>query len=124
MNEKEVRKLIQEHQKYIENPKKGKNASVWNKDWTRIDIRHANLTKTYFRDVDFSNVNFSGVNLAGANFYNSDFTNASFNNANLYNAYFSDRNKNLTFEPSSSERHQELMTQLKAIYDELTEAQL
>ena len=108
MSREDIDEQLKRHEKFLSAndgrlhpPASFKNASLYNKNFSginlsgakfcgavfnRVNFSHANLAGANFEGASFNNVNFSDADLAGANFDRAYFIYANLNNADLRNA--------------------------------------
>ena len=78
MNEKELKKILKDHKKWLNNNAKGNRA-----DLTGANLRGANLTGANLTSVDLTGANLRGANLTGANLTGADLTSVDLTVADL-----------------------------------------
>lgn len=81
----EIQKILEEHEKWQDDPSTGKQADLSGKDLSGLDLKGV-----YLGDAILDCTNFSGANLEGAEFDDCNLRDADFSGANLKNASFYD----------------------------------
>ena len=81
MTSLEIKTILEEHSKWLENNKNGKCA-----DLTRADLRGANLKGANLRGANLKGANLRGANLKGANLKEADLKGANLKEADLSRA--------------------------------------
>ena len=88
---KNLKEILEKHQKWIVGAEDGKRADLRGADLSRADLHGANLygANLYGANLygaDLSGANLHGANLYGANLYGADLSGANLYGANLYGA--------------------------------------
>lgn len=96
MTQKEIKKILKLHEKWLKGEYGGRRANFSNENLTNADLSGADLRLANLRYADlsgakFSRANFDAANLEGANFSNANLiraclSNTNLNYANLYSA--------------------------------------
>ena len=81
----EIQKILEDHEKWLDDPDTGKQADLSGKDLSGLDLKGA-----YLSEADLEGAKFHGANLEGAEFDGANLTDAEFDGANLKNASFYD----------------------------------
>lgn len=81
MNQKEIKKILEEHSKWLKDPTRGKKADFSNKD-----LRYATFTCAILENANFEGANLSYADFRFANLKNTNLKNVNFYNAHLLNA--------------------------------------
>lgn len=81
----EIQKILEDHEKWLDDPDTGKQADLSGKDLSGLDLKGA-----YLSEADLENTNLKGANLEGAEFDSCNLKDADFSGANLKNASFHD----------------------------------
>ena len=98
----ELKKILEEHEKWLENPMTGKKAFLHNANLRGADLHNADLRSANFhnadlrsadlRGADLHNANLWGADLSGANLRGADLRSANLGGANLRDADLSGAN--------------------------------
>ena len=81
----EIQKILEDHEKWLDDPDTGKQADLSGKDLSGLDLKGA-----YLSEADLENTNLKGANLEGAELDSCNLKDADFSGANLKNASFYD----------------------------------
>ena len=82
----ELKKILEEHEKWLENPMTGKKAFLHNADLRGANLSGAYLYNADLRGADLRSANLWGADLSGADLHNADLRGANLSGAYLYNA--------------------------------------
>ena len=77
--------VLEQHWKWLENPKVGAQAKFDNVDFEKMEINFSemDLRKVYFRECKFYEINFIKANLSESQFISCNLSSANFENANM-----------------------------------------
>lgn len=81
----EIQKILEDHEKWLDDPDTGKQADLSGKDLSGLDLKGA-----YLSEADLEGAKFHGANLEGAELDSCNLKDADFSGANLKNASFHD----------------------------------
>jgi len=81
LNEKELKKILEKHKKWLNDEEGGERANLWDADLSNADLSNADLS-----NADLSNANLWDADLSNADLWDADLSNADLRNANLRNA--------------------------------------
>ena len=89
MTSAEIKTILEEHSKWLEDNKNGKyanlrGANLRNEDLRDADLRNADLGEADLRGADLRGVDFEGANLRGANLKRADFEGSNLRGTDLY----------------------------------------
>lgn len=81
----DVMQILEQHWKWLENPKEGEQAKFNDVDFEKIEIDFSgmDLRKVYFRECKFYDMNFTKANLSKSQFISCNLSSANFENANM-----------------------------------------
>lgn len=81
-----VIQVLEQHRKWLENPKEGEQAKFDGVDFEKmeIDFSGMDLRKVYFHKCNFYDRNFTRANLSETQFISCNLSSANFENANLH----------------------------------------
>ena len=74
----EIQKILEDHEKWLDDPDTGKQADLSGKDLSGLDLKGA-----YLSEADLENTNLKGANLEGAELDSCNLKDADFSGANL-----------------------------------------
>ena len=97
MTESKLRRILEEHEKWLANVPTGKRADLRGANLSNANLRAADLTGADLRAADLTGADLRGVNLRYADLSNADLSHANLldadlNNASLFNANLRDAN--------------------------------
>ena len=92
MTESKLRRILEEHEKWLANVPTGKRADLHCADLRGANLSNANLRAADLTGADLRDANLSGADLRGVNLHNADLSNATLRAADLRDAALSNAN--------------------------------
>jgi hypothetical protein len=83
MNKEELQNILELHKKWVDDPKKGKQANLRGADLRDADLRGINLSFANLQETDLRGVDLSGANLTFSALSGADLRGANFSGADL-----------------------------------------
>lgn len=80
--------LVHQHQEWLNNPKKGKQAKFKRTSLSDVFLSNVNLSGALFFEVDLTSTMMTNMDLSNAYFYRSKLEFATLSNSNLDDCYF------------------------------------
>jgi hypothetical protein len=86
MTQEEIKKVIDDHKKWLDNKEDGKKADLSGADLREAYLRGADLREAYLRGADLSGADLSGTDLSGADLSGANLSRADLSGADLSGA--------------------------------------